>query len=234
MKLFNPDSKFMAALTKMADLMWLNILTLALCFPIITMGAALTAKDYMCYKLLKNEETGITKGFFKSFKQNFKQATAIWLIMLVIIVVGIVDVLFVIGLQGEGTQIVRSAMFAFFFFIYVGGIMIFPVLARFDNTVKGTIKTGLHMTVAILPRAILMGILYLIPIAVFLFIGIQSPLIPIVIMFGISGPGYLSAMLYRKAFEQVEAKYYEEHPEMAPETDPVEEAMQAAMKKDEK
>ena len=224
----------MAALTKMADLMWINILTLVLCFPIITMGAALTAKDYMSYKLLKNEDTGTTKGYFRSFKQNFKQATVIWLIMLVVIVLGIFDVFFALGLEGDGTQIVRAVMFAFLFFIYIGCIMIFPVLARFDNTVKGTIKSGLHMTVAILPRAILMGILYLIPVAILLFIGIESPLIPIVIMFGISGPGYLSAMLYRKAFEQVENRFYEEHPDQAPEIDPVEEAMQAAMKRDEK
>ncbi len=224
----------MVALTKMADLMWINILTLALCLPVITMGAALTAKDYMCYKLLKNEETGTTKGFFRSFRQNFKQATIIWLIMLVVIVLGIFDVFFALGLEGEGTQIVRAVMFAFLFFIYIGCIMIFPVLARFDNTIKGTIKSGLHMTVAILPRAILMGILYMIPVAIFLFIGIESPLIPIVIMFGISGPGYLSAMLYRKAFEQVENRFYEEHPDQAPETDPVEEAMQAALKREEK
>ncbi|MBO4608947.1 MAG: YesL family protein [Lachnospiraceae bacterium] len=234
MRLFNPDSKFMAALTKMADLMWINILTLALCIPVITIGAALTAKDYMCYKILKNEDTGTTKGYFRSFKQNFKQATVIWIIMLFVIMLGIIDVFFVLGLQGDGTQIVRAVMFAFLFFIYIGCIMIFPVLARFDNTVKGTIKSGIHMTVAILPRAILMGILYLIPVLVFMFIGIQSPLIPIVIMFGISGPGYLSAMLYRKAFEQVEARFYEEHPDQAPETDPVEEAMQAALKRDEK
>ena len=224
----------MVALTKMADLMWINILTLVLCFPIITIGAALTAKDYMCYKLLKNEDTGTTKGFFRSFRQNFKQATIIWLIMLVVIVLGIFDVFFALGLEGEGTQIVRAVMFAFLFFIYIGCIMIFPVLARFDNTIKGTIKSGLHMTVAILPKAILMGILYLIPVAILLFIGIESPLFPIVIMFGISGPGYLSAMLYRKAFEQVENRFYEEHPDQAPEIDPVEEAMQAAMKRDEK
>ncbi len=222
----------MVALTKMADLMWINILTLALCLPVITMGAALTAKDYMCYKLLKNEETGTTKGFFRSFRQNFKQATIIWLIMLVVIVLGIFDVFFALGLEGEGTQIVRAVMFAFLFFIYIGCIMIFPVLARFDNTIKGTIKSGLHMTVAILPRAILMGILYMIPVAIFLFIGIESPLIPIVIMFGISGPGYLSAMLYRKAFEQVENRFYEEHPDQAPETDPVEEAMQEALRRE--
>lgn len=234
MRLFNPDSKFMAALTKMADLMWINILTLVLIFPVITAGAALTAKDYMCYKLLKNEDTGTTKGFFRSFRQNFKQATIIWLIMLVIFAVGIFDVFFAIGLQGEGTQIIRAVMIAVLFFIFIACIMIFPVLARFDNTIKGTIKSGIRMTVAILPRAILMGILYLIPVGIILFFGIESFLIPLVIMFGISAPGYVSAMLYRKAFEQVEAKFYEEHPDQAPETDPVEEAMQAAMKRDEK
>ena len=109
--------------------------------------------------------------------------------------------------------------------------MIFPVLARFDNNVKGTIKSGLHMTVAILPRAILMGVLYIVPIYVFFK---WFALIPLVIMFGISAPGYVSAMLYRKAFEQVEAKFYEDHPELAPETDPVEEAMQEAIKRDTK
>ena len=75
----------MVILTKVADLMWLNILTIVMCIPVVTAGAALTAKDYMCYKLVKNEEAGITKGFFHSFKQNFKQATVIWLMMLVVL-----------------------------------------------------------------------------------------------------------------------------------------------------
>ena len=229
MRFLNPDSKVMVILTKVADLMWLNLLTIMMCIPVITAGAALTAKDYMCYKILKNEEAGITKGFFHSFKQNFKQATLIWLMMLVVLAFVVIDVLFAIGLSGSGINIVRAIIYAVAFFVYIACIMIFPVLARFDNTVFGTIKSGLHMTVAILPRAILMGILYVIP----PIIGLKwFAVIPIVIMFGISAPGYASAMLYRKAFEQVEAKFYEEHPELAPETDPVEEAMQEAMKRD--
>ncbi len=219
----------MVILTKVADLMWVNLLTLLMCIPVVTAGAALTAKDYMCYKLLKNEEAGITKGFFHSFKQNFKQATLIWLMMLVVLGFIVVDVLFAIGLSGTGINIVRAIIYAVAFFVYIACIMIFPVLARFDNTVFGTVKSGLHMTVAILPRAILMGVLYVIPI----YVGLKwFAVIPIVIMFGISGPGYISAMLYRKAFEQVEAKFYEEHPELAPETDPVEEAMQEALRRE--
>ncbi len=220
----------MVILTKISDLMWLNILTIAMCIPIVTAGAALTAKDYMCLKMVKDEEIGITKGFFHSFAQNFKQATAIWLMMVVVLGLGIFDVLFAIGLEGEGTTVVRSIMIAVLFFIYIACIMIFPVLARFDNTIKGTIKSGLRMTVAILPRAILMGVLYIVPpvIGYYFF-----ALVPLVFLFGISGPGYVSAMLYRKAFETVENKFYEEHPEAAPETDPVEEAMQEAMKRTE-
>ena len=221
----------MAVLTKISDVMILNILTLVMCVPIITVGAALTAKDYMCYKLVKNEEGGIIKGFFHSFKQNFKQATIIWLGMVVVIGVAVFDVFFAYGLQGEGTGIVKAIMMAVSFFIFVACIMIFPVLARFDNTVKGTIRSGFHMTVAILPRAILMGIMYLIPPVIGLYF---FSLVPVVFLFGIAGPGYLSALLYRSAFEKVENRFYEEHPEAAPEVDPVEEAMQRAINVDRK
>lgn len=231
MKFLNPDSKFMAVLNKISDVMILNLITLVMCVPIITAGAALTAKDYMCYKLVKNEEGGILKGFFHSFKQNFKQATIIWLVMMFVMGIAGFDMLFAYGLEGEGTGIVRAIMMAAGFFVFIACIMIFPVLARFDNTIKGTIKSGLHMTVAILPRAVLMGILYIIPPVVGLF---WFASVPVVFLFGIAGPGYLSAMLYRSAFEKIENRYYEEHPEEAPEIDPVEEAMQRAINVDRK
>ena len=231
MKFLNPDSKFMAVLNKISDVMILNLITLVMCVPIITAGAALTAKDYMCYKLVKNEEGGILKGFFHSFKQNFKQATIIWLVMMVVMGIAGFDMLFAYGLEGEGTGIVRAIMMAAGFFVFIACIMIFPVLARFDNTIKGTIKSGIHMTVAILPRAVLMGILYIIPPIVGLF---WFASVPVVFLFGIAGPGYLSAMLYRSAFEKIENRYYEEHPEEAPEIDPVEEAMQRAINVDRK
>ena len=72
MKFFNLDSPVMQALGKMADLMWLNILTLIFCIPVVTVGASLTAMHYMALKIVRNEECYITKGFFKSFKENFK------------------------------------------------------------------------------------------------------------------------------------------------------------------
>ena len=73
MKIFDLDSPLMNVLNKMADLMWLNILTLICCIPIITAGAAFTSMHYVALKIVRNEESYITRSFFKSFKTNFVQ-----------------------------------------------------------------------------------------------------------------------------------------------------------------
>ena len=74
----------MNVLNKMADLMWLNILTLICCIPVITAGAALTSMHYVALKIVRNEESYITRSFFKSFKTNFRQATLIWLLLMLV------------------------------------------------------------------------------------------------------------------------------------------------------
>ena len=90
-RFFNLDSPVMVFLSKMADLMILNLLTLLLCIPIITAGDAITALYYMTIKIVKGEEGYIVRGYFKSFKENFKQATLIWLMVLVLGIVLIGD-----------------------------------------------------------------------------------------------------------------------------------------------
>ena len=64
--LFNPEGKFMRYGAKLWDMMWLNVLTLLCCLPIVTAGPALSAMHYVLYKIYRDEETGITKLFFKS------------------------------------------------------------------------------------------------------------------------------------------------------------------------
>ena len=83
MKIFDLDSPLMNVLNKMADLMWLNILTLICCIPVITAGAALTSMHYVALKIVRNEESYITRSLFLNpFKTNFRQATLIWLLLM--------------------------------------------------------------------------------------------------------------------------------------------------------
>ena len=71
---FKPDGWFIKYGGKLWDLIWLNLLTLLCCLPCVTIGASLTAMHYVLLKIYRDEESGITRAFFKSFRQNFSQA----------------------------------------------------------------------------------------------------------------------------------------------------------------
>jgi len=83
------DSPIMRFLGKIADLMIVNVLTIICSIPIFTIGPALTAAHYVCLKIVRKEEGYVIKNYFKAFKENFKQATVIWLILLAIIIIGL-------------------------------------------------------------------------------------------------------------------------------------------------
>ncbi|MGN0166574.1 MAG: YesL family protein [Acetatifactor sp.] len=209
MKLFNLDSPVMQALGKMADLMWLNILTLICCIPIITVGPSLTALHYMALKIVRNEECYITRGFFKSFKENLKQGILIWLLMLIVILVlaGDFFIMKYSGLEfGKFLQIVIIAVGVLFLFT---AMFVFPVLAKFENTLWRTIKNAFLMSIMQFPKTILMVIMFAVPPVLFVLFP-QS--IPVVILFGLSVPAWLSAKLYNKFFQKLEDQILEANP----------------------
>lgn len=191
----------MQALGKMADLMWLNVLTLICCIPIITAGASLTAMNYMALKIVRDEECYITKGFFKSFKDNFKQATIIWLILLVVIVVLIGDFYVMSFAEFEFGNIMRVAITLVAVFVVFEALYVFPVLAKFENTIWLTIKNSFLLSIMQFPKTILMIILYLLPVVLLL---VAYQVVPLVFLFGLSAPAWASAHLYNKIFKRLE------------------------------
>lgn len=80
--IFNSDSGFSKFMNRVADLFILNILWIFCSIPIITIGAATTSLYSVNLKFIDNEEENLIKTFFKSFKENFKKSTIIWLIIL--------------------------------------------------------------------------------------------------------------------------------------------------------
>ena len=71
------DNKFFTFMGRVADLCILNIICLICCIPIVTAGASITAMYYVTLKMVRNEEAYIVRSFFKSFKENIKQAIAL-------------------------------------------------------------------------------------------------------------------------------------------------------------
>lgn len=200
-RFFNIDSPIMTGLSKLADLIWLNILTFICCIPIITVGASITALNYVALKMVRNEEGYVTRAFFKSFRQNFKQATIIWLIMLLTAAVIIGDLLIFVFSGIAFSAWVKVALIAISVLAVFATMHVFPILARFENSVANTFKNSFYMGILSLPKTILMMVIWTVPtlISFYLF---QA--FPLVIGLGISGPVFLSAMLYNKTFKKFE------------------------------
>lgn len=199
-KIFDLDSPVMQFLSKMADLVWLNLLTIICCIPIITAGAALTALHYSVLKMVKNEDGYLTRSYFKSFKQNFRQATVIWLILLVFAGIAATDIYIIRQAQDQIPKAAGILMGTVGLFVIMISVYVFPVLARFENTIWNTIKNAALFSMITLPQTMIMVLLYCLPVLLVFFVR----LFPLVVLFGFSVPAYLSAMMYARTFKRFE------------------------------
>lgn len=200
------DSPFMRFLGTLADLMILNMLTVLCCIPVITAGASFTAMHYVLQKLVRGEENYISKQFFHSFKENFGQATLIWIVMAAVYTALFVDWR-ILRMQGEQFSVIFVVLLyvaALIIFLYT--LYIFPVLARYKNTIRGTLRLAFSMTIlgSITFRTLAAGILYIVPFAILLIYGWGA--IPILLLMGFTVPGFFRAMMYRGLFKKYEGE----------------------------
>ncbi len=200
-KIFDMDSPLMRFLNRMADMLILNFLMILCCIPIITIGAACTAMHYVLLKIVRDEEGYLVKGFFKSFVRNFKQATIAWLLMLVVIAVYLGDWLIFNYSGVEFPKALVIAVVAVGAVAFLISLYVFPLMARFENTVRNTFKNAAILAFANLPKTLGMAVLYALP----LIIGYFSAYSYIFIfMFGISLPAFGAAWMYSGIFKRFE------------------------------
>lgn len=200
-KIFDLDSPFMRILNRVGDLMIMNFLVIICCIPIITVGASYTAMHYVFLKMVRDEEGYLVRGFFKSFKENFKQATIIWLIMLVIIAVYVGDALIFLYSGIAFPKALIIAVVAIAVLILMAAVYVFPLLGRFENTIKHTLKNSMIIALANLPKTLLMIVIYALPLVIAYF---SSYAVIFVILFGVSLPAYGAAWLYSGIFKKFE------------------------------
>lgn len=203
-RFFNMDNKFFVFMGKIADLCMLNLLCIICCIPIVTAGASLTALYYVTMKMVRNEEAYIFRSFFQSFKQNFKQATVINIIMLAAAALLYIDTN-IAGKMGQPAGKILGMIFAAFTLLYVMILLyVYPLLAKFYNSVKNTFKNAILMAIRHLPYTILMLLICACPILI-LFIPsfqIQMSLIMLVILFGPAVIAYGNSHFFVRIFDK--------------------------------
>lgn len=207
MKIFNLDSPFFQFMEKVADFFIVNVLTVLLFIPVITGGAAITSAYKIMQNMLTQNDQPIFKTYFKTFAAEFKQSTIVWLLTLLVLAL-LVGNLFLVYINFSGHL-------GFFLYILLGVASIvflgaatfaFPMIARYENTLKQHLRNALLLAIAHLPRTVIILALYAIPVALAIFnVGAFLNLSIIWILIGVSITVYLASKIIQPIFQKLEA-----------------------------
>lgn len=161
MKFFNYDSPFWTFMSRIADLVILNILWLIFCLPVFTIGASTAAMYRVALNLVRGEGSGVVRTFWAAFKLNFKQGVLLFLILLVPTVLVVYELW--MFLSGAVTQSIWMGVVFCFPALLVALVTayVYPLLAQFDNTIKNTLKNACLLAIGNLPYSIIMAALNL-------------------------------------------------------------------------
>ena len=185
---FSLDSKFMQVMSRVADLIILNVIYLVTCLPGVTIG------------LGTDREGSLVKGYFRAFRDEFRQATLIWLFLLLFGAASCVNIILFLSMDGW----MHYLFFLFVLFLVIVVMMAsyaFPLLSQFRNDSKSVIKNALIFSVAYLPRTALIVVINVFPWALLLtnlYMFLQVGFIWVVVYF--AAAAYINTRLLKKVF----------------------------------
>lgn len=208
MKLFDPNGPLMIALGKLADIVICNLMFCLFSLPVVTIGASLTALFACMQRLIyeddEKEEGLIFRDFWRAFRQNFGQATVIWLLCLLVGAFLTAYWFVTQSMGGSAGRIYQVTFFVLVLLFLFGFLYLFPLQARYRNKVRHTIRNAWLLSVAALPWTVLA---LLVPILfVYLTIFLKPEGFRMAIFFwtvaGFGLVAYLDSFFFRRAFRK--------------------------------
>lgn len=166
--LFSPDSMIMQILSRFCDIVILNIVFLLTCFPIFTIGAANAALYDVVFRMDTEREEKLLRTYFRSFRDNFRQGTMIWLFLLLFFAASYMNMVRFSEIGGTfGFLLFLFAMLVLLTAVLVFSL-VFPLLSQFRNSTVNMLKNALLLGVANLPRALVLAVINCFPWALML------------------------------------------------------------------
>ena len=205
MKLLDPDSPIMSFLARVADLVILNVLWLLCCLPVVTIGASTTAMYHVVRHLQKESISSVTRDFFRSFKSDFRQATPVYLLLLIPAAAVVMNAWILSAQSSDVVPVyVRAIWMVSALMLTFVVSFVYPVMAYFDDTVWKTLRTAAVLAVAKLPRTVLISAINLLPI-IMLFVSLPFFLRSSIfwLLIGGSLTAYLNMLILRPVFKKI-------------------------------
>lgn len=170
--LFSPEGTLFRIVERLTNLVVLNLLYLLFCIPIFTIGPATAALHYVTLKYAANEEDRVWAPFMHSFKQNFKQGIIVGFLTTVVGVFLAFDLYWIYQMVNAGQAFDKVVLVLVSLACIIYLMMtayIYPLLARYDNSLKQMFRTALILAIRHLPATICLAIISAAPIVLLMY-----------------------------------------------------------------
>ena len=201
---FLPDSRFMRFLTKVCDLLLLNVLTAFLSLTVIAAGTAIISLYTAVVKMMQEEDSEPVSCFLHALRENFSLSVpAAPLLFADILLLALLRY----ALTAE-TLVFSPAAFVFLAiaaaFLTALLSYLFPLLARFENTFPRHLANAWRLAAANLPVTFLLVTVNLLPLLLAVFLpGLFRLLAVFWLMIGIAASAYLNSFYLCQIFDKL-------------------------------
>ena len=208
--LLNPEGVFFQFLSRVGDMIILNVLFLLCCIPVVTIGAASAALNKVTMDMIYDQEGGMVKGFFQAFKENFKQATIVWVVELIVLVSLVCDVMLVLSFfPGSRAMYILLGVLAFLVLCICSHMI--PLLIRYRNSLRQHLGNAMVLAIIRLPRTVAMVIMSALPLIICVLSVLQGSTVfwdtlIFWLVIGFSFIAYVNMNLYKGIYTKLEAK----------------------------
>ncbi len=158
--LVNENNFLHVGLMRIWDIVLANLLFILCSLPLVTIGPALTALHHCTLRMVKGNNEGTFKTFFRAFRQNFRQSITVWLLTVAAAAVLYSNILFLWETPGAAANIFLYVMVIFALFLIFVSLYVYPVIAAFEGTIAMHVKNAFMFAAKSFVRTIAMFLIW--------------------------------------------------------------------------
>ncbi len=160
-RIFDPENGFFSTLSRLVDIVGLSLFWALLCIPIVTIGPATAALYYTVVKSFREGQGNTFTLFFKAVWSNLKKGVLCTLIFIpIVLVLYLLRYWYgqILAVQGGSLGLVLYAFLLDVVALVFVGLFcwLFPMLGRFEFTIRQLFSTAFQLLIAHLPTTLLL------------------------------------------------------------------------------
>lgn len=147
--LLSDDSPLMQGLRFFSNLVILHFMILITSCGLVTVGASVTAGYSVVQRMVeKRLHVPVWRCYMRSFRENFRQSTVVFLAFAGIALALLLDLFFGLSNFGRPMGVFLCCFSAVgLLFLSFTGMLLFPLLARFGNTTAAHIRNAFFLSI---------------------------------------------------------------------------------------